>query len=166
MVIIFLMLSPSTHGRLLQTKVQVQKALWSHCKLGINSLSHQQRWSLFNDHMQQDRRPTSKIDVCVWFCISGHEDMAALLPCSDVSMMTVICVCVILHISSWRYGRLVTLFWCINDDCNLCVCVILHLKRHAFVIISMQYNFLYDFLLTYKACDYLNSLAILSGFLM
>jgi hypothetical protein len=24
------------------------------------------------------------------------------------------------------------------------VCVILHLKRHAFVIISMQYNFLYD----------------------
>jgi hypothetical protein len=29
-------------------------------------------------------------------------------------------VCVILHISSWRYGRIVT-FWCINDDCNLCV---------------------------------------------
>jgi hypothetical protein len=33
--------------------------------------------------------------------------------------MTVICVCEILHISSWRYGRIVTLFWCINDDCNL-----------------------------------------------
>jgi hypothetical protein len=32
------------------------------------------------------------------------------------------CLCVILHISSWRYGRIVTLFWCINDDCNLCVC--------------------------------------------
>jgi hypothetical protein len=30
-------------------------------------------------------------------------------------------VCVILHISSWRYGRIVTLFWCINNDCNLCV---------------------------------------------
>jgi hypothetical protein len=26
----------------------------------------------------------------------------------------------------------------------ICVCVILHLKRHAFVIISGQYNFLYD----------------------
>jgi hypothetical protein len=36
-------------------------------------------------------------------------------------MVTVICVCV-----------------CV------CVCVILHLKRHAFVIISVQYNFLYD----------------------
>jgi hypothetical protein len=24
------------------------------------------------------------------------------------------------------------------------VCVILHLKRHAFVIIPVQYNFLYD----------------------
>jgi hypothetical protein len=30
-------------------------------------------------------------------------------------------VCVILHISSWRYGHIVTLVWCINDDCNLCV---------------------------------------------
>jgi hypothetical protein len=58
--------------------------------------------------------------------------------------MTVIFLCVILHIASWRYGRIVTMFWCINDDCNLCVCVILHLKRHAFVIISVQYNFLYD----------------------
>jgi hypothetical protein len=54
------------------------------------------------------------------------------------------CVCVILHILSWRYGRVVTLIWCINDDCNLCVCVILHLKRHACVIIYVQYNFLYD----------------------
>jgi hypothetical protein len=26
----------------------------------------------------------------------------------------------------------------------ICVCVILYLKRHAFVIISVQYNFLYD----------------------
>jgi hypothetical protein len=59
--------------------------------------------------------------VCVWLCISRHEDMAALQPCSDVSMMTVISVCVILHITSWRYGRIVTLFWCINDDCNMCV---------------------------------------------
>jgi hypothetical protein len=28
----------------------------------------------------------------------------------------------------------------------ICMCVILHLERHAFVIISVQYNFLYDFL--------------------
>jgi hypothetical protein len=41
------------------------EALWSHCKPGISSLSHQQRWSLFNDHVQQDRRPASKIDVYV-----------------------------------------------------------------------------------------------------
>jgi hypothetical protein len=26
----------------------------------------------------------------------------------------------------------------------VCVCVIFHLKRHAFVIISVQNNFLYD----------------------
>jgi hypothetical protein len=56
-----------------------------------------------------------------------------------------VCVCVILHISSWRYGHVVTLFWCINHDCSMmtviCVCVILHVKRHAFVIISVQYNF-------------------------
>jgi hypothetical protein len=26
----------------------------------------------------------------------------------------------------------------------ICVCVILHLKTHGFVIISAQYNFLYD----------------------
>jgi hypothetical protein len=47
---------------------------------------------LINDHVQQDRWPAGKIDVCV-----------------------------ILHISSWRYGCIVTLFWCINDDCNPCV---------------------------------------------
>jgi hypothetical protein len=39
------------------------------------------------------------------------------------------------------------------------VCVILHLNRHAFVIISVQYNFFMIYLLTCKACDYLNSLA-------
>jgi hypothetical protein len=52
-------------------------------------------------------------------------------------------VCVILHILSRGYGRIITFFWCINDDV-ICVCVILHLKRHACVIISVQYNFLYD----------------------
>jgi hypothetical protein len=67
-------------------------ALWSQCKAGISSLSHQQKWSLFHDHVQQYQRPTSKIDVCVIF-----------------------------HISSWRYGRIVTLFLCIKDYYNLCV---------------------------------------------
>jgi hypothetical protein len=82
-------------------KVQVQEALWSHCKPGISSLSHQQKWSLSDDHVQQDRWPASKI---------------------------VVCVCVILHISSWRYGRNVTFFWCINDECNLYVwfCITCH----------------------------------------
>jgi hypothetical protein len=32
-------------------------------------------------------------------------------------------MCVILHIASWRYGHIVTLLWCINDDCNLSLCV-------------------------------------------
>jgi hypothetical protein len=41
----------------------------------------------------------------------------------------------------------------------VCVCVILHLKRHTFVIISVQYNFCMIYLVTCKACDYLNSLA-------
>jgi hypothetical protein len=31
--------------------------------LGIKSLRCQQKWSLFDDHMQQDRRPASKIDL-------------------------------------------------------------------------------------------------------
>jgi hypothetical protein len=97
MIIVFRMNNRSSFVQWsLETKVQVQKALWSYCKP-----SHQQRWSLFDDHVQQDRRPGSKID-----------DLRAR------SM----CVCVILHISSWRYGRIVTLFWCINDDYNLCVC--------------------------------------------
>jgi hypothetical protein len=44
-------------------KVQVQESLWSHCKPIIISLSHQQKWSLFNVHVQQDRRPATKIDL-------------------------------------------------------------------------------------------------------
>jgi hypothetical protein len=32
--------------------VQVEDALWSHCMPGIESLSHQQKWSLFDDHVQ------------------------------------------------------------------------------------------------------------------
>jgi hypothetical protein len=59
--------------------VQVQEALCSHCKPRISSLSHQQKWSLFDDHVQQDWRPASKIDL--W--------------------ARSMCV-VILHISSWR----------------------------------------------------------------
>jgi hypothetical protein len=29
----------------------------------IKSLTRQQKWSLFDDHVQQDRRPVSKIDL-------------------------------------------------------------------------------------------------------
>jgi hypothetical protein len=61
-------------------------------------------------------------------------------------------VCVILHISSWRYGRIVTFFWCINDDCNLCVCVCHFTPEEtcACVIISVQYIFCMIYLLTCK----------------
>jgi hypothetical protein len=53
------------------------------------------------------------------------------------------CVCVILHISSWRYGRVVTLFWCINDDCNLCVCdfayLIMKIWLHCNLVLMYQW---------------------------
>jgi hypothetical protein len=72
MIIIFpttCFLPPLAEGSC-KPKVQVQDALWSHCKPGIKTLSHQQKWSLFDDHVQQDRRPASKIDVCV--CVILH----------------------------------------------------------------------------------------------
>jgi hypothetical protein len=52
------------------------------------------------------------------------------------------CLCVILHISSWRYGHIPCSD--VSMMTVICVYVILHLKRHAFVIIFVQYNFLYD----------------------
>jgi hypothetical protein len=67
-------------------------------------------------------------------------------------------VCVILHIASWRYDRIVTLFWCINDVCNLCVwfCI----SRDMLLWLSLCSTiFCMIYLLTCKACDYLNSLA-------
>jgi hypothetical protein len=129
MIIIFPMLPPSTHRMLLQTKSAGLESFvvsWQARNQFSEPSTEMEliQWprAARSTTSEQDRRPASKIDVCVWFCISHHEDMAALQPCSDVSMMTVICACVILHISPWRYGRIVTLFWCINDDCNLCVC--------------------------------------------
>jgi hypothetical protein len=63
---------------------------------------------------EKDRRPASKIDVCV-----------------------------ILHIFSWRYGRIVTLFWCINDDYNLCVCdfayLIMKIWPHCNLVLMYQW---------------------------
>jgi hypothetical protein len=71
-----------------------------------------------------------------------------------------LCVCVILHISSWRYGCIVTLFWCINDDCNLCVCVWFCISRDMLLWLSLCSTiFCMIYILTCKACDYLNSLA-------
>jgi hypothetical protein len=64
----------------------------------------------------------------------------------------------ILHISSWRYGLIVTLFWCINDDWNMCVwfCI----SRNMLLWLSLCSTiFCMIYLLTCKACDYLNSLA-------
>jgi hypothetical protein len=45
-------------------KVQVQDALWSHCKPRIKSLSPAEM-ELVDNHVQQDRRSASKINVCV-----------------------------------------------------------------------------------------------------
>jgi hypothetical protein len=46
---------------------------------GIKSLSRQQKWSLFDDHVQQDRRPTSKIDLCVILHISSLLEKCLLV---------------------------------------------------------------------------------------
>jgi hypothetical protein len=69
----------------------------------------------FVDSLQaryQLSKPSTKMELVQW------PRAARSMTCEQDR-----CVCVILHISSWRYGRIVTLFWCINDDSNLCVCV-------------------------------------------
>jgi hypothetical protein len=72
-------------------KVQFHDALWSHCKTEAlfsharNQVSNPStemelvRWPRAAKLMtcEQDR-PTNKIDLCVWFCISRHEDVATL----------------------------------------------------------------------------------------
>jgi hypothetical protein len=88
------MLSPSTRGMLLQTK-----------SAGLESfvVSLQAR--------NQFSKPSTEMELIQW------PRAARSTTCEQDR-----CVCVILHISPWRYGRIVTLSWCINDDCNLCVC--------------------------------------------
>jgi hypothetical protein len=84
MIIIFPMLSPSTRGRLLQTKSAGSGSF-------VVSLQARNQFSKPSTEMELVRwthttrsttcekdRPASKIDVCVWFCISCREDMAAL----------------------------------------------------------------------------------------
>jgi hypothetical protein len=61
----------------------------------------------------QFSKPSTKNGACSMTTCSKIDDLRARSMC--------VCVCVILHISSWRYGGIVTFFWCINDDCNLCV---------------------------------------------
>jgi hypothetical protein len=82
-------------------KVQVQDALWSHCKTK----------ALFSHAKNQVSKPSTEMELVQW------PPAARSTTCEQDR-----CVCVILNISSWRYGRIVTLFWCINDDCNLSVC--------------------------------------------
>jgi hypothetical protein len=130
-IIIFPMLSPSTLGRLLQTK--------SAGSGFVVSLQARNQVSKLSTEMELVRWPrgarsmTCEQDWCV--CVILHISswrygrIVTLFWCINDDYNLCVCVCVILHIASWRYGRIVTLFWCINDDCNLCV--ILHLKRHA-----------------------------------
>jgi hypothetical protein len=167
------MLPPYTRGWLLQTKSAIS---------GCFVVSLHAR--------NQASKPSTEMELVWW------SRVARLTTCEQGRPASKIVACVILHISSWRYGRIVTLFWCTNDDCNLCVwfcisrdmlvwlslcsaiflydlptylqawrstsrwglakpclfwcnmcvcvCVIFLLKRHACVIISVQYNFLYD----------------------
>jgi hypothetical protein len=108
----------------------------------------------------QARSTTCEQDrcVCVILHISSwrYDRIVTLFWCINDDYN--LCVCVILHISSWRYGRIVTLFWCINDDCNLCVwCCI---SKDMLLWLSLCSTiFCMIYLLTCKACDYLNSLA-------
>jgi hypothetical protein len=104
MIIIFLppcFLSPLAEGAC-KPKVQVQDALWSHCKTE----------ALFSHARNQLSKPSAEMELVRWPRATRSTTCE-----QDRS------VCVILHISSWRYGHIVTLFWCINDDCNMCVCV-------------------------------------------
>jgi hypothetical protein len=98
MIIIFPMLSPSTRRRLLQTK-----SAGSGCFV----VSLQAR--------NQVSKPSTEMELVRWPC------SARSTTCEQDQPVRKIDVCVILHISLWRYGHIVTLFWCINDDCNLCV---------------------------------------------
>jgi hypothetical protein len=66
--------------------------------------------ALFSHARNQVSKPSEEMELVRWPC-------AARSTTCDQDRS----VCVILHISSWRYGRIVTFFWCINDDCNLCV---------------------------------------------
>jgi hypothetical protein len=67
----------------------------------------------------QFSKPSTEMELIQWPCAARSAT------CKQDR-----CVCVILHISSWRYDRIVTLFWCINDDCNLCMCVWFCISRH------------------------------------
>jgi hypothetical protein len=110
MIIIFptTMFSPSTRKRLLQTK-----SAGSGCF--VVSLQARNKVSKPSTEMELVRWPHAKRSTC-------EQDR---------------CVCVILHISSWRYGRIVTLFWCINDDYNMCVCVWFCISRDILVWLSL-----------------------------
>jgi hypothetical protein len=94
MIIIFPMLSPSTRRMLLQTKSAGSGSF-------VVSLQARNQFS----------NPSTEMELVQW------PRVTRLTTCEQDR-----CVCVILHISSWRYGRIVILFWCTNDDYNLCVC--------------------------------------------
>jgi hypothetical protein len=103
----FPMLSPSTRGMLLQTK---------SASSGSFVVSLQAR--------NQFSKPSTEMELVHW------PRVARSMTCEQDRPASKIDVCVIWHISSWRYGSIVTLFWCINDDCNLCVCVWFCISSH------------------------------------
>jgi hypothetical protein len=80
----------------------------------------------------QFSKPSTKMEHVQW------PRAARLTTCEQDQ-----CVCVVLHISSWRYGHIVTLFWCINDDCNLCLCDfsyrMMNIQPHCNLILMYQW---------------------------
>jgi hypothetical protein len=94
----YLMLPPYTRGWLLQTK---------SASSGCFVVSLHAR--------NQASKPSTEMELVWW------PRVARLMTFEQGRPASKIVACVILHISSWRYGRIVTLFWCTNDDCNLCV---------------------------------------------
>jgi hypothetical protein len=120
MIIIFPMLSPSTSRMLLQTKSAGSESF-------VVSLQARNQFSKPSTEMKLIQWPRAAIsttceqDQCV--CDFAYLVMKIWPHCNLVLMYQwwLYSVCVILHIASWWYGRIVTLFWCINDDYNLCV---------------------------------------------
>jgi hypothetical protein len=71
---------------------------------------------LSNDHWKQKWK-FRKLCGLISSLAINRDGTYLMTTCNKINDLRArsMCVCVILHISSWRYGCIVTLFWCIND---------------------------------------------------